>query len=417
MMIIVNRVGDNSLSGSVNGIPFGVSYDEKKFELMQQLQDRANAASTVDELQAIVDEFLPLTKESYKELVETICPYIMVNKHTNKFYLQYGGEVSSKALPQEFVDRILKSVEKGIDITPLIKCWARFLREVPGRPVYTASRADMFAKYINAMYTDSSVVAKLQKEEGLSEKVASERATRPQVSITQEGLLVCYKVSREIRTRYELNPDEEVVQKCRYKPSVDPDTGLVTYDEPGNVEDRLFEPYVMGNRGDEFNSGDKKGHFIRVGQRHWLDSWDQVGTPGSKGMHCGGLSYIKGYQNGEGAITHNIFVDPMDIHTIAGLGNGNDGAMTVKGYFVFSSFAGPNKNIYHSSTYAALTDEEYQKILQEVVEASKMKKDEVDKMLSEAQALGSIPGKSGTGSPTAAKLTIDDALTKDTSQG
>lgn len=126
----------------------------------------------------------------------------------------------------------------------------------------------------------------------------------------------------------------------------------------------------MGQGGDEFNSGEKKGHFIRVGQKHWLDSWDQVSTPGRKGLHCGGLSYISGYQT-EGTVTHNIFVDPADIHTVA---TSSDGAMTVKAYFVFSSFAGPNKNIYHSSKYAELNDAEYQKLIQEVVEQAKMKK-------------------------------------------
>src|SRR5438309_398075 len=98
MMIIVNRIGDY-ITGSVNGQQFGVSFDEKKYQEMLALQVKANQATSMDELKAVVEEFTPLTQESYKELVETATPYIVVNKHTNRFYLKYGNMVSSKALP------------------------------------------------------------------------------------------------------------------------------------------------------------------------------------------------------------------------------------------------------------------------------------------------------------------------------
>jgi len=404
MMIIINRT-ETQISGSVNGKQFGVSFDEQKYQKMLELQTKANTAATMDELKAIVDEFTPLTEESYKTIVETKTPFIVVNPHTNKFHLRWNDKVSSNPLPKELVDRILKSVEKNIPIDPLIKCIARFMRVVKGRPAYTVERAKLFAQYIDAPYTNQELKAQLL-EKGLAESVAHERATTPQVAITQEGLLVCYKVSREIRERYDLNEDEEVVKKSRYKKSVDPDTGLVSYAEPEFVEDRLFEPWIMGNRGDEFFSGDKPGHFIRVGLPHYLDSWDKVSTPGSKGLHCGGLKYIAGYQQ-EGSVTHNIFVDPMDIHTIAGLGNGNDGAMTVKRYFVHSSFAGVNKNIYHSSEYAALTDKEYADLIKEAVEANEMKKSELDDLLGEATALGDISSDSrGAGQGTSASAIL-----------
>lgn len=77
----------------------------------------------------------------------------------------------------------------------------------------------------------------------------------------------------------------------------------------------------------------------------------------------------------------------MHIHSIAGLGIGNDGAMTVKQYFVHSSFAGPNKNIYHSSKYAALTDAEFAEIVKEAVEATKMVQEEAMKLLEETKSL------------------------------
>lgn len=387
MMIIVNVVGD-FITGSVNGKPFGVSFDQKKYEEMLALQTRAAQAKDLAELQSIVDDFEPLTMENYKEIVEyKSTQFIYVNKHTNRFYLKYGDKISKESLPQAFVDRIVKSVEKNIDIKPLIKCWARFMRPVPGRPAYSTERAKLFAAYIDADYVNEGHIDELMKSAGVAQSIARAMATTKQVAITQEGLLVCYKVSREIRHRFELNDDEEVVQKSRYTKQVDPDTGLVTYKEPEFMEERLFEPWIMGQGGDAFYCGEKPGHFIRVGQLHFLDSWDKVSSPGHKGLHCGGLRYIQGFQQ-EGSVTHNIFVDPMDIHTIAGLGTGSDGAMTVRRYFVHSSFAGPNKNIYHSSSYAELTDAEYAKLVQEAVEATEAKKGELAAILDQAKALG-----------------------------
>jgi hypothetical protein len=139
----------------------------------------------------------------------------------------------------------------------------------------------------------------------------------------------------------------------------------------------------MGQGGDEFWSGDKKGHHIRVGKVHFLDSWDQVSSPGRKGLHVGGLRYIQGYQN-EGTVTHNVFIDPMHIHSF---NLHADGAMTVKQYFVYSSFAGPNRGIYHSSTYAAMGDVEFRKLLTEVIEATGKQKEALNKELEEAQNL------------------------------
>lgn len=395
-MIIINRQGE-FITGSVNGQQFGVSFDEEKYRNMVDLRDKADSATDMAELKAIVEEFIPLTKESFKEIVETASPYIHVNKSSNKFYLKYGDKVSSQPLPQVFVDKILKSVEKNIDVTPLIKCWARYMRPIPGRPAYTLERAAQFAKYIDADYVSGDIHAQLMEKEGLSSDAAKARATTKQVAITQEGLLVCYKVSREVTTRFELDTvTEDVKVKSRYGKTVDADTGLVSYNSPEFVEDRLFEPYVMGKSGDEFYCGEKLGHFIRVGQVHFLDKWSQVSSPGSRGLHCGGLSYIKGFQQ-ENTMTHNIFVDPMDIHTVSYVDGGYDGAMTTKRYFVHSSFAGPNKGIYHSSTYAALTDEEYAKIVEEAVEATKMKAAELESLLDEGKALMNVGRNSKDG--------------------
>ena len=393
-MILVNRIGE-FISGHVNGKQFGVTFDQAKYDAMKALETKASIVETMDELKALVLEFEPLTKESYKELIETASPYLFVNNSTNKYFLQYNNVVSSKAIPQVLVDKILISVEKGIDIDPIIKCWVRFLRNKK----YTDTKAKKFAEYITAPYTNRALATKLMKESGVSNDVALGLATTTQVAITVEGLLVGYKVSREILTRYDINENEEVVTKSRYSKTVDPDTGVVTYNEPEFAEDRLFEPASQGQNGDEFWSVgqgfdsinvNKKGHLIRVGCLHYLESWDQVDCNDDrscvKGLHVGGLNYIQGYQN-DGTVTHNVLIDPADIGAIVGVGTGSDGAMRVRRYFVHSSFAGVNKNIYHSSKYAAMSDAEYKNSLEEVVKAAQLTKDEADKAVDEALAL------------------------------
>lgn len=386
-MIAVNRQ-DDLITGYVNGKPFGIAFSEEKYDAMKALELKAAQAADMDELTSIIEEFQPLLKEDYKELVEHAegGKYLFVNRHTGKIYLTINGVVSNIPLPQALVDRIITSVEKKIDVLPLVKCWARFIRPVKGRPAYSDQRGKDFAAFINADYVNEKYAEELIDTAGLARDVARKRATTKQVSITQEGLLVGYKVSKEILTRYDLNENEEVIEKSRYRKSVDPDTGMVTYDEPKHVEDRLFEPYIMGNSGDSFLCGDKFGHFIRVGCVHALDSWDKVGNPGCKGLHFGGLRYISGYQQ-EGTVTHNIFVDPMDIYGVGGLGNGSDGACTTKRYFVHSSFAGVNRSIYHSSEYAKLTDAEYAELFEAAVEQATQKMDKIQEQLNQQKAL------------------------------
>ena len=388
-MITCNRIGD-VISGSVNGKQFGVTFSQEKWDLMKAVKAKADQADTMEELQAAVAEFEPLTKESYKDMVETITPFIVVNPSSNKFYLKYKDKVSTKALPQAFVDRILLCIDKGIEIMPLIKCWVRFLRN----PHYTDKKAVKFANYINKTYTETSLVTQFLKD-GLSNEIATQKATAFQTPITDEGLLMTYKVSAEILKKYVLNEDEEIIQRSRYSKSVDPDTGLINYDAPQHVEDRLFEPAVMHQDGDEFfrstiNGVPVKGHFIQVGQLHWLESWDMVNCDDNKssvkGLHAGNLDYIRNYQN-DGTVTHNILIDPMDIGAITDDGSG---ALRVRRYFVHSSFAGVCRSIYHSSKFAAITDAEYAQMVEDAVNKTLAQKNELDEQYSEKEALREI---------------------------
>src|SRR5688572_4429295 len=110
MQITVNRIGE-SITGTANGKSFGVSYSETRWNAMQEIKAKANVAQSMDELRSILEEFEPLTHESYKEVAETASPYLYVNAATNRFHLKYNREVSKEPLPQVFVDRILKMLE------------------------------------------------------------------------------------------------------------------------------------------------------------------------------------------------------------------------------------------------------------------------------------------------------------------
>ena len=209
-----------------------------------------------------------------------------------------------------------------------------------------------------------------------------------QMKITNEGLLNGYKVSTEILDKYNVETGEI---EPRYKRTFNPDTGEIDSDGlPENVEDRLFQPSVMGRGGDAFYCEGPNGyggtpqHFIKVGCTHRLASWDQVNTNDTrscvKGLHVGGLKYISWY-SGE---IHNVFIDPMHIGAVP---DDEDGAIRCLQYFVHSSLAGVNGSMYHSSSYAAQTDEEWDKMRAEAVQAKSECKVECDKEVSELNAL------------------------------
>lgn len=390
MFINVSRSG-KFITGSVNGEPFGISFSQERYDLMKELEKKANSCSKMDELNVIFEEFKPLTIETYKELAETICPYIFVNNSTGKFYLQLHGVVLKDPLPQALVDRILKSIEDGIEFLPLVKAWIRFLRN----PNYSVAKGKLFANYINRTYTDHSRSSALQAEKGLSAEVAKGLATSYQTPITAEGFLVTYKVSTELTEKWIIDGEGNKKQVPRYAPTIDENSGIVSYDTPKFVEDRVFEPAIMHQRGDEFWCVDlkgvgNKGHIIKVGHRLYLDNWSQVnttdGVTGSEGLHAGNLDYIKGYQRAD-TVTHNVFIDPAMIGRFTDQG---DGAVVAKDMFIYGSFAGPNRSIYHSSEYGKLTDKEYEDLLAASIVDHGTKAKDLEASKEQAKVIGNL---------------------------
>jgi hypothetical protein len=361
-MITINVI-DNQIVGSCGEEAFTVPFTKELYEKIQHLAEKGNTAENMADYTAVVAEITELTKYDASQKIQDRHPNIYVQPGTGKFFLKNGDVVSSVPMPKPLVDRIYDSMDKDIDFDPLIKMWVRWMRNPILHKKMKAGTGERFSarffSFVNAKYMHPGLKAKLMKEHGYSEEVAAEKATIYQMKITAEGLLNGYKVSKEILEKF--NP-ETGEKEPRYKRTFNINTGEIESDGlPEFVENRLFQPAVMGTNGDPFwcigiNGFKKPGHFIRVGCVHRLDSWDQVNTNDEaacvKGLHVGGLIYINNY-SGE---VHNIFVDPMHIGAVP---EGGDGAIRCIQYFVHSSLAGVNGSIYHSSKYANMTDAEW----------------------------------------------------------
>jgi len=366
-MISINLIGDN-VSITIGEDAYVIPYDADSYAQVNACAEAANSSETVEEYNKCVESMLKLV-ETYSlttdSLIASKCDYLVHNELTDEYFLvYYNDQISDIPMPESLVERIMDSIDKGVDFMPVIKLWTRFLRN-PNLPEKGNDFAQRFADFVNMKYVHPKLM-KQYLEQGLTAQKALELATVYQIKITNEGLLNGYKVSREVLHKYDAETGERVP---RYKRTFNVNTGEIESEGlPAIVEDRLFEPAVMGSRGDAFYCGDTKGHFIRVGQRHALESWEQVNCNDEsfcvKGLHIGGLHYINGY----GGEIHNVFVDPMHIGAVP---NSTDGAIRCKEYFVHSSLAGVNGSMYHSSTYAELTEAEWEEMRKEALELNK----------------------------------------------
>jgi hypothetical protein len=362
-MITVNQIED-AIIVSCNEKDVTTLFSEEKMNKLLEIADDSEKASSMKEIDLLMQVVDIICNEKEEDFIKSEIANLWKNTKTREFHLKVGDVISHIPLPCVFVEYIQKTRDKGLSIDPMIKCWLRFLRNPK---IENKDFRERFFNYISMTFLKLNLY-KEKLEEGFSEEIAEQLATVNQVKITKEGLINCYKVSVEVDWKYEADESGNPKIVNRYSRSFDTDTGEITGDSRTDlpVEKRLFMPAVMGDRGDAFYCGDKKGHFIRVGETHRLESWDQVNCNDNqscvKGLHAGGLCYIKGY-SGE---IHNVFIDPMNIGAIP---DDQSGAMRVLEYFVHSSLVDVNSSIYHSSTYAAKTDNDWEKLKKEHIEA------------------------------------------------
>jgi hypothetical protein len=383
-MISINVIGDR-ISGSYGNTPYSRSFEKDIYNQMTSLAEQADEVDSVEEYNKILAEFSLLATEDINDrrfLVDLAGGVNLFKDPAGRHYVQFeDGEIIDTPLPESLVERFMYTLTTGVSVAPLYKLWMRWLRNPILRKKNKKGTGEQFTKrffeFINMTYVHPKLKQELMEEHGLSEELAEERATVYQVKITREGLVNAFKVSREILHKYDTETGEEVP---RYQRTFNPDTGEIDSDGlPEHVEDRLFEPAVKGQSGDAFYCEGANGystpqHFIKVGCTHRLPSWDMVNTDDDMscvpGLHVGGLKYIAWY-SGE---IHNVFVDPMHVGAVP---DSQDGAIRCLQYFVHSSLSGVNGSIYHSSTYAAKTDEEWEEMKDKLIEKRTNKLEEV----------------------------------------
>tara|TARA_R100001463_G_scaffold11977_5_gene33133 strand:+ start:2256 stop:3413 length:1158 start_codon:yes stop_codon:yes gene_type:complete len=385
-MIVVNKMED-VINISTNNEEYSIPYCDIKFAQLMKISEKAQEISSMEDYKLLLEDLEAILKEGEMEKAESFHPDVYRCPKTNGYYLKIKtGVISSVAMPKPLVRRLEESVDKAIDISPLLKCWMRFLRNKKAKNENFANR---FFNYIDMKYQHPKIYND-KLEAGYSEEVAKKMAEVFQVKITNEGLINCYKVSSEVDWTYKADEEGNPVRKPLYQKTFDPVTGEVTGDsrEGLTAEERTFIPAIMGTTGDSFYcEGDlvnKSGHIIKVGHVHRLPSWDYVNcndnTSCVPGLHVGGLHYIA-YITGE---IHNVFVDPMHIGAIP---NDDTGAMRVLQYFVHSSMTAVNGAIYHSSKYAEKTEEDWGDMKSEILKEFGELKDSKSKEEEEINAL------------------------------
>ena len=396
-MLTFNIVGKN-IVGSVNGSPFLIEHTADLWNSMVATQKEYSEVTTFAEAESVFEKFRSLLVKDNKSTISNITPNIVFNAKTETYHLTVNGKTSPVEIPFIFVNKMKYAHDNGLPVDPIVKLLVRAIR---GHVVQNLSQANDFlyrlGQYAFQTFTDPDLFEKFTKE-GYTKDVAQEMAQVPQTPITMEGLLCTKKVVTPVfdRMRFEHYLDEDGTPKLRLKgtvtKSIDPETGKVTISDPVEAEDWVFQPAIMGTRGDAFYCGSgpeaKKGHEIRIGQRMWLESWDQVNCNNDqicvKGLHQGNQDYINYYET-PGTVTLNIFVSPEYIGAIP-FDSAEPGVIRTKEGFPHSikNRNISNRNIYHSSDYAKQTDEVYAKNLTEAVNRFQAEKEEAIKAAEKA---------------------------------
>lgn len=405
-MITFNII-KNNLVGSINGTSFAVPYSKEAYEALNDATSEISKATSYEEVEKIAEGVQDLISGEVKSSIESLSPFLDYDPNKKQYFLKEDGKVSPIPLPQNLVDKLKYAIDKDLPADPLIKCYTRLCRnpQVYKAPSLEAAQRFMGEIFEYAMQTavDPTLFEKFVEEDGLSVEVATEMATVQQTPITMEGLIVTKKVVNPLydRQRYKFvigeDGEPQKVLRDEVSKEIDEDTGKITINDPEFAEDWLFEPAMMGKRGDAFLCGDgdseedegtSLGHEIRVGKRIALPKWSMVDCDPThscrKGLHTGNLQYVKGWENSEN-ITLVVAVDPAFIGCAPHGQSGPDaGVIRVKELIVLEikDRSIVNRNLYHTSTYAAKNDarwaEERKKAIEDLDALIKDKTKEVE---------------------------------------
>lgn len=396
-MITFNATS-KTIVGSLKGKNFSVPYNEKVWDKMVKLNEEFNKVTDFKDAEKVLAKFEKLTKTSLKDEIEEITSFMTYNPNTKTYHLKQGKNVSKIPMPDNLVSKIKFAADKNLPVDPFIKFYTRALRNpkvVKAKRVEDATEflSKLFS-YVFRTFVSKSLLEEFMKEEGFSEEVAREKATVFQTPITMEGLLCTKKVVniKEGNQRYKWVLDDDGNKKKVLRDGVaktiDEDTGEITIEDPAHAEDWVFSPAVYTS-GEDFYCGEgdeaPKGQIIRVGQECRLEGWSSVNCNDNqtcvKGLHTGNQDYIDGWERKHNA-TLNCFVDPADIGAAPG-----DAMIRVLRYFPHSikNRDVDNRNIYHSSEYAAKGDARWKEYRTKAITELNKKVEEYKKSI-ESQA-------------------------------
>jgi hypothetical protein len=364
-MITLNHSEDRIIA-SVNGKSFSAAYDSTLWATLTALLEEESNSQTIAEAKVVWDKFEAAMVVTPQSIIAGFTKEVVYNPKTDTYHFTNGTTVSPVPMPKALVDRLLYAIDKKYSIDPMIKFYARALRNpnVTNGPAAALFLRDL-CNYAFQQYVSPKLLEAHTKE-GYATDVASKMALVYQTPLTMEGLLSTKKVVRPLydRTRYKFvfdadgNPKK--VTRDNITRTIDEDTGAVSVSDPEFAEDWAFEPVVMGQSGDAFLCGsDKPGHIVRVGNEMHLPDWNMVDRNPNhscvKGLHTGNQDYIRGLER-EDTVTLNCFVDPAEVGAIPY--RDVAGVMRTRSMFIHSikERENENKNMYHSSTYAKMTD-------------------------------------------------------------
>lgn len=367
--MITFRKLEKLIVGTAEGKPFNLPRTEDNIKALEEL--KVNDGSYKDVMK-IVDG-------SYKTEVASTNKYLTFNPMTNEYFLTLDNKRSKHPIPEKLVEFIETSYDKDIDFMPVVKAWARLL----ANPRYNKAMGDYFEQYISTLYVDHEMKQKLMDEHEMSAEAATAAATYQDIAITSEGLLATYKVADLVTWMYEMVWDEEAgeagefIKKKKNRlapkaPVLDPTTGEVVeeggWEKPEFKEDLVFTPAIYKS-GDKFFSNNKLGYEYIIGQIQSLPvnaKRNLKNTFGGGGLYSGGLGYIETYRN-EGTHVLTCFVNPSDILSFQDEGQAfrTDALMPNN---VWDEADSKLRGMYHSSTYAELSDARLEDLLAKSLE-------------------------------------------------
>ncbi len=375
-MLIINR-GEKEITGLLDGKPFSIPFEKITFEALKVLEAQMSKVENFKDKDSIAEKVKELIEVDYNTLVTSKNPYLMHNADRDEYYLivnkgKTTETISDIPLPQILVDYIHKSVDKNIDYMPLMKAWKNFLlsrMQIRKDGSFKLTKYEeflnttrFFATFLDTEFVDNEMVDTLIDAEGYSIERATEKATYRDISITQEGILSCYKVADEVIEKWQLTYDEEgnvtgktQVPMHKTLTSINELSGEVTEVKETTEfqEDRYFKPAIH-TTGEDFYSDGVLGQSYRVGQTQWLGrdaTINRQNTFGGGGLYIGGLNYIQNY-GGDSRKTLSCFINPADIISFQSEGN----AIRVRKLFPNNVIEDSDiklKSIYHSSKYLA----------------------------------------------------------------